>query len=304
MGVVTTLAGAAELDPDESRRLLESLKQGEVLRLGRAPRVLSTEHPLDEEEVRQAGIDPSSQPIASVDLALDPSLVALVSQDCDLVRDIGREPYVVVAPLTRLAEDLHQEVLRFGSSRFFAYPPVDGEKTLALDMRLVFSIEKPALFASALERIGCPLTEPQRSKLRAWLGARFARVAFPDEIADLVVVPIQSAIEALAKDKNYARALGTIAFSGLRYTEGIGQCSLLLLVDPAACDRLSVDENLLTSLTKKLFSRINTPLRDSGYRVMVSLRTADEVSAAELLTHHALPLGDVEPTPGDADVSA
>lgn len=294
MGVASTLAGASELDPDETRRLLESLKQGEVVRIDRAPRVLSLAHPIDQEEVRRAGIDPSLQPVASLDLRLDPALAVVVSQDCDLVRDVGHEPYVLLAPLTRLHEARHAEVLRSGSSRFFAYPPVAGEQTLAVDMRLVFSLEKPAIFTPEIERLGCPLTEPQRSRLRSWLGARFARVAFPDEIADLVVEPIQVAAEALAKDKNYARALSAVRFTGLRYTEGVGQCSLLLLVDAGACVRLKVDDQLLGQLQRKLHGRIHGGTKDTGYEVNVTISTPGEVSALDVLSHHPLPLADVE----------
>lgn len=294
MGVASTLAGAAELDPDESRRLLESLKQGEVVRIDHAPRVLSLAHPIDPEEVKGAGLDPSRQPVATLDLKLDPALAVVVSQDCDLVRDVGHEPYVLLAPLTRLDDKLHAEVLRSGSSRFFSYPAIGGEPTLAVDMRLVFSLEKPAIFTPEVERLGCPLTEPQRSRLRSWLGARFARVAFPDEIADLVVAPIQAAAEALAKDKNYARALSAVGFTGLRFTGGVGQCSLLLLVDAGACVRLKVDDQLLGQLQRKLHGRIHGGTRDTGYEVNVTIASPGEISALEVLSHHPLPLGDFD----------
>jgi hypothetical protein len=272
---------------------LESLKQGEVIRIESAPRMLAPAHPLDREEVRRAGIDPSLHRVASLDLRLDPALAVVISQDCDLVRDVGREPYVLLAPLTRLDGTLHREVMRAGSSRFFSYPPVADESTLAVDMRLVFSLEKPAISASEIERLGCPLTEPQRSRLRSWLGARFARVAFPDEIARLVE-PIRRAAEALGKDENFARAFSAIRFSGLRYTEGVADCSLLLLVEAAACVRLKVNEELLGQLQRRLHGRIHGGTKDTGYAVSVTIATANEISALDLLSHHPLSLGDFD----------
>lgn len=289
MGEVGSLAGLERLDPKVLARLLGSLRQGEALRLDRLPRLVAPEYALTNDELRGA---PRDEPVLTVELPLDPALVVVVSQDCDLVRPVEREPYIQIAALTRVDRELYAEVARLGSSRLFPYPPVGGEEPLVLDVRLIGTIEKPALLSEHVERLGCPLTEPQRSNLRAWLGTRFARVAFPDEIAALVVLPIQRAAEKLAEDANFKRALGTVYFAGLRYTEGIGQCSLLLLVDPAACVRAKVDEQLLALLQKKIYGRVSGGIKDSGYSVAVTVASADEVSAAELLSHHQLALGD------------
>lgn len=291
MSEAAFLAGLERIDPRELEQLLDSLRQGEVLRLDRLPRLLAHEFALSDEEIRGAPLD---EPVLSIELPLDPALVVVVSQDCDLVRPVEREPYVQLAPLTRVDRDLYEEIVRFGSSRFFPYPPVDEEDLLVVDVRVIGTIEKPALLSEHIERLDCPLTEPQRSKLRAWLGSRFARVAFPDEIAKLVVLPIQQAAEKLAEDDNFSRALATLYFSGLRYTEGIGPCSLLLLVDPAACVRLKVAEQLLTSLQKKLYGRVATGVKDSGYSVAVTVASADEISAADMLSHQQLSLGDYD----------
>jgi hypothetical protein len=197
-----------------------------------------------------------------------------------------------IAPLTQVEKDLYDEVSRLGSSRLFAYPPIDGVEPLVLDVRLVGTIEKPALLSEGIERLGCPLTDPHRATLRAWLGARFARVAFPDEIAELVVAPIQRAAQKLAGDANFKRALGTVYFAGLRYTEGLGTCSLLELVDPAACHRVKVDEQLLRQLQNKLYGRVANGVKETGYSVAVTIASADEISAAEMLSHHQFALGD------------
>jgi hypothetical protein len=286
-----SLAGLERLDPAELARLLDSLRQGEVLRLDKLPRLLSPQYALTEEELRGA---PRDEPLISAELPLDPALVVIVSQDCDLVRPVDREPYIQLAALTRVEQGLHDEIVRFGSARFFPYPAVDGESVLVVDARVIATIEKPALLSDQIKRFGCPLTEPQRSQLRGWLGSRFARVAFPDEIAEVVVLSIQRAVEKLADDANFKRALTSVYFAGLRYTEGIGQCSLLLLFDTAACERLSVDEQLLESLRKKLQGRVANGVKDSGYSVTVTLAPADEVSAADMLGHHQLPLGDYD----------
>lgn len=291
MGETGSLAGLERIDPEELERFLASLRQGEVLRLDKLPRLVAPDYALSEEELRGA---PRDEPLLSIELPLDPDLVVVVSQDCDLVRPVEREPYMQVAPLTRVAPELHDEVARSGSSRFFSYPAVDGKKPLVVDVRVLGTIEKTALLSDTVERLGCPLTEPQRSRLRAWLGARFARVAFPDEIDRLVVLPIQRAAEDLAKDANFRRALSTVYFAGLRYTEGIGQCSLLLLVDPAACARLSVSDEQVASLQKKLYGRVANGVKETGYSVAVTVSSAEEVSAADMLSHHQLALGDFD----------
>jgi len=289
VGEVGSLAGLERLDPKELALLLDSLRQGEILRVDKLPRLVSPEYALTDEELRGA---PRDDAVLTVELPLDPALVVVVSQDCDLVRPVEREPYIQIASLTEVEKDLYDEVSRLGSSRLYAYPPVDGVATLVLDVRLVGTIEKPALLSEGIARLGCPLTDPQRAMLRAWLGARFARVAFPDEIAELVVAPIQRASQKLAEDANFKRALGTVYFAGLRYTEGIGNCSLLLLVDSAACHRVKVEEQLLQDLQKKLYGRIANGVKDSGYSVAVTIAPADEISAAEMLRHHQFALGD------------
>jgi hypothetical protein len=275
------------------KELLESLRQGEVLGLNKLPRLLSLKHPLTRAESRGA---PLNVDMVSVELPLDPALVVVISQDCDLVRNTDREPYLQIAPLTRVATDLYEQIGRFGSNRFFTYPPLAEETALVVDVRAVGTIEKPALLSSEIKRLGCPLTEPQRSKLRAWLGARYARVAFPSEITQIVVEPITKAAADLAKDENFKRAFQTVHYAGLRYTEGaegIALCSLLVLVDPGASVRLGVDKELLESLRRKLFGRIATGLKGTGYSVSVTVANAEQISAAEMLTHHSLKIGDI-----------
>lgn len=291
MGETGSLAGLERIDPEELERFLTSLRQGEVLRLDKLPRLVASDYALSEEELRGA---PRDEPLLSIELPLDPDLVVVVSQDCDLVRPVEREPYLQVAPLTHVAPELYDEVARSGSSRFFPYPAVDGKKPLVVDVRVLGTIEKTALLSDTVERLGCPLTEPQRSRLRAWLGARFARVAFPDEIDRLVVLPIQRAAEDLAKDANFRRAISTVYFAGLRYTEGIGQCSLLLLVDPATCVRVGVSDEQVASLQKKLYGRVANGVKETGYSVAVTVSSAEEVSAADMLSHHQLALGDFD----------
>jgi hypothetical protein len=289
VGEVGSLAGLEALEPKELAQLLDGLRQGEVLRIDKLPRLVAPEYALTDEELQGA---PRDEPVLTVELPIEPALVVVISQDCDLVRPVEREPYIQIAPLTRVDKDLYDELARFGSSRLFPYPPVDGVAPLALDVRLVGTIEKPALLSTGIGRLGCPLTDPQRATLRAWLGARFARVAFPDEIAEVVIAPIQRAAQKIAEDANFKRALGTIYFAGLRYTEGLGTCSLLLLVDPAACHRAKVDEQLLEQVQKKLYGRVANGVKETGYSVAVTIASANEISAAEMLSHHQFALGD------------
>jgi hypothetical protein len=289
VGEVGSLAGLDRLDSKELTQLLDSLRQGEVLRLDKLPRLVAPEYALTDEEIRGA---PRDESVLTVELPLKPPLAVVISQDCDLVRPVEREPYLQIAALTKVERGLHEEVVRLGSSRLFPYPPVDGEQPLVLDVRVVGTIEKSALLSKGIARLGCPLTEPQRSTLRAWLGARFARAAFPDEIAELVVQPIQRAAQKLAEDPNFKRALGTVYFAGLQFTEGIGNCSLLLLVDPSRRERAKVDQQLLEHLQKKLYGRVAVGLKETGYSVAVTIASADEISAAEMLSHHQLALAD------------
>src|SRR5439155_18915970 len=141
-------------------------------------------------------------------------------------------PHLVVCPTTEAETETQWNAARAGlGSRLFALPPVAGRDRLMVDTRLVCSLEKPALLADGVEVVACPLSEPERTVFRRWLGRRFGRAAFPAEIDRSVVGPIEKVVARLRQDANFARVLSTVIFYGLRYTPGEGQTTLLILID-------------------------------------------------------------------------
>jgi hypothetical protein len=214
-------------------------------------------------------------------------LCAIVSQDCDLARGLNAEPYVMIAPLSELSGTDWEAASGRRSTRYFAYPGVPGHqgRQLALDLRVVQSIEKAALLSPHVRRTPCPLTEPRRGELRTWLGARFGRFAFPNEVVRQVLDPIDTALARLGANPQCARALPTIVYYGLRWVPGQRSCSLLLVTDPALRERQKVHDADLAPFHKALQKAVNHAARNGDHTIACHVHDAETVSARDLLEH-------------------
>jgi hypothetical protein len=231
---------------------------------------------------------PHEEPVMTMEARIPSGLCAIVSQDCDLSRTPDIEPYVLIAPLTPMADKTYREAADGLSSRFFAYPRVEGREDkpqLVVDMRLVSSLEKTALLSEHIERIPCPLSDPKRDALREFLGRRLGRHAFPDEIVRQVVDPIERALARVHARDHLAGTFASVAFIGLSWTPGKSYCSLLVLLDPSLRERYRVTEQDVDSLLKHLRKQLAHFARDGDYTIVPTVHDVTEVGAVDILSH-------------------
>lgn len=139
----------------------------------------------------------------SVTVESDPGWYVVISQDCDIVRDVAQEPCVVVCPVQWVSQQRWDQ-LRNGpySPRHFPLPEhpdltgTDHTRPVA-SLQYVTSVDKYALVASSVRTIR-PLTGPQRQRLAMWIGRRYARPAHDDLVDQRVLVPCGRRIRELA----------------------------------------------------------------------------------------------------------
>jgi hypothetical protein len=275
------------IDPKELEALLQDLRQGDVVDVGKIISLFSPEHPLYPREVTAA---PHDEPLVTIESRLETQHCVVISQDCDLERVPQFEPYVLLAPLSQVEEKAYKQAKAGLSSRYFAYPPIAGFERVVVDMRLVMSMEKLALLSEYVRRERCLLSDPDRTRLREWLGQRFGRAGLPEEVSRLVLKPIRRAVAKLAEDANFIRVFSSTLYYGLRYTPGRGHCSLLLVTDPGRRAASGVNEDLMHATKKRLENLLAGNMRDSGYSVIVNVVDAQSLNAAELLEHEPLAL--------------
>jgi hypothetical protein len=278
------------IDSEQLKELLKALHQGDVVDVAKTVRMYSPDAPTWPDEVADV---PHEEPVMTMETRHASGLSVIVSQDCDLRREIHVEPYVILAPLTELDAGRHAQAASGQSTRFFAYPPIEGcedRENLVIDMRVLSSLEKTALLSSHVRRIGCPLGEPDRVRLREFVGDRFGRSPLPDDIVRQVVTPIEQALRRVTENANGAAMLAATVFYGLQWTPGRRYVSLMLLTDPARRERFKLGEQELASALKRLRKALTHFARNSDYSILANAHDATEVSAADMLTHEPLAL--------------
>jgi hypothetical protein len=278
------------IDNEQLKGLLKALHQGDVVDVAKTVRLYSPDAPTWPDEVADV---PHEEPVMTMETRHASGLSVIVSQDCDLRREIGVEPYVILAPLTELDAGRYSQAAAGQSTRFFAYPPIEGYEdrhNLVIDMRVLSSLEKTALLSSHVRRIGCPLGEPDRVRLREFVGDRFGRSPLPDDIVRQVVTPIEQALRRVTENANGAAMLAATVFHGLQWTPGRRYVSLMLLTDPARRERFRLGEQELASALKRLRKALTHFARNSDYSIIANAHDATEVSAADMLTYEPLAL--------------
>ena len=104
--------------------------------------------------------------------------VVMLSQTCDIVRDCLDRPFVEVAPLIEVSEQLIEEIRRLKRPAF-AYVPTTSGQRLVADLDRTMTVEK-ALIAGWPRILGWETDDESRDFARA-LARKRSRFAFPDD---------------------------------------------------------------------------------------------------------------------------
>ncbi|MFN8062981.1 MAG: hypothetical protein U0Q12_27765 [Vicinamibacterales bacterium] len=176
-----------ELHDDQRKaldRLRAELHQGDVLHV-EAFAVVGAPEATQLQDTQDAA-EFSRYRLTAVERELAGGLWGVISQTCDIRRDVDVEPFLQISPVLHLPQ-AEWNAARDGlaSTRRFAYPhPVADYQHPVLDVRIVQTIEKTAVVIDSVGPVDTGLDRATRLRLSAWLARRFARHAFPDEIED------------------------------------------------------------------------------------------------------------------------
>lgn len=267
---------------------LKDVRQGDVVDVGKIVYLLSPDTPSHPDDLE--GV-PHEEPVMTADGRIESRRCAILSQDCDLRRSPSIEPYIALAPIVSVSSTEYREASDGMSVRHFAYPSDEASGEIenpVIDVRLVMSIEKTALGSSHVALYSCPLSEPKRSQLGVWLGRRYGRVAFPDEIVRQVIEPIEKAIKRVRENDHYAGFFHAVVFTGMEWTPGRAYCSLLLLTDPVLCERHGVSDDTKDSAIKRINKALTHFAREFDYSIIAAHKDVYACPAAETLSHHEI----------------
>ena len=277
---------APQIDLDELKTVIKATRQGDLLDVGKLVVLFSPDAPLHADEIE--GV-PHEEPLMTRETRLQPGICAIVSQTCDIQRLPDIEPYIVVAPLLNVSDKIYDDAVRGLSTRYFAYPPVEGwDERFVLNLRVVQSIEKAALVSPHVKKLPTPLSDVQRENLRTFMAARFGRPAFPDEVVRQVIEPIERAVHFVTKTPEGARVLAAAEFFGLRWTPGKSHCSVLVLLDPSKRVQHKANDPEVAAAQKQMQKKLHEYASKGDYTIKPYFRDADTLAASELLQHHEL----------------
>lgn len=120
-------------------------------------------------ETRMTGVVPVAEQVPGV---------VVLSQTCDIVRTYRNRPYLEIAPLVKLDEEIVEQVRRLKRPAF-AYVPRTAHKGLVADLDRVMTVEK-AVVAKWNRTPGWTMDEEIRAFAFA-ISRKRSRFAFPDD---------------------------------------------------------------------------------------------------------------------------
>jgi hypothetical protein len=245
--------------------------------------------PVDEEGIWAAG----AVRIAS-------GWTAIVSQTCDVVREIDHVEHLQLMPLVELSEEEWTGALNGRRGTLFSLPPTEGLplRFPAIDCAISFPVSKAALAHRGVQTLNAPLDPAARVLLSHWLMRRVGRHAFPDELEQHVLGPLRDRV-AKSMGKNSPAGFLALCLIGVwSSTEWAAAVSIIFVVDENRLKALGVDldvqmaANDLLGSARKQLGKHQLTVQLTG-----TVRTLAAVSAFDLFVAHrqvdldALPVG-------------
>lgn len=248
---------------------LDSLEQGIILRIP-ALAIIDA--------------DPDTGAASFTEFDTPTGLCIVVTQTCDAVRELAIEPYLQVAPVKDVDESVWTRS-RAGrlSPRYFALPRgTAGVPGPVVDLRLIATIDKRLVLGEQFALVDC-LAARLRGPFSEWLGRRFARHAFDDDLEQELLGLIR---RRLADRFNSEQADGPLVRSieGVFVSQIERAIKLLLLVEPGTKTSSQLDdEDKLRRAAATLFRPIFTRAREHGWSLRTPICEASELNGFELL---------------------
>jgi hypothetical protein len=181
---------------------LAEWRQGDVASLRVVNWIGAPSEPLTEASAQAA----SDTDLATATVHSEVDAVVVITQTCDIVRDCGTRPLVVVAPLVRLDGPAASEALR-GMRPRFANVPALGPTAFA-DLDHIVTVEKSVL-ASA-DRMPGTSSDAEIRRFGLQVGRKHGWFAFPDDLAVALRGLIPRISDKHAKQSREGRALAAL----------------------------------------------------------------------------------------------
>lgn len=195
---------------DKERERLDryraELQQGDVLHvhafaIGGAPESTTSEETREAQEFAEFAV-------TTVERRLRTGLWAIVTQTCDIRRDLDVEPFLHLAPIVELDPPAWRAAQAGrGGPRLYSYPPIADIDYPALDVRMPITIEKAALGTASTDPLALRFDPHERAQLSRWLARRYARHAFPDDLEAEVLDALRDSVKARRGKDSEAGAL-------------------------------------------------------------------------------------------------
>jgi hypothetical protein len=241
----------------EGSPLLDAWRQGD---LALAPLELSVLM-IDDEGVFWQGIDA-------------PHGVAILSQSCDIIRDVEARPYVQVAGLVpATADEIARAIRREIPSRI--HLECLNDSGLLIDLDLTATVHKTVV--STWQRTAGCISNDETRRVARGLARHRKRFAFPDKF-NALIVPIRRWIESKRSKQsshgNFVRALHEVRVKCDNWDAPTELTFLAIVNHIPAPDELTVWEEAAKALEGKA---AHDDYPDAEFRIV----TYDSISARE-----------------------
>ena len=295
-------------------QLLHTLRQGDLISLGAVTLVGAG----PSAAVTAAGAEVDDDTLWSVTIESDVGWYVVVSQDCDIVRDPGEEPCIVVCPLVHVSMERWRQ-LRSGpySPRHFPFPDEEELRSgddgwPAASLLYVSNVDKTALLHGSVRQLSL-LTGPQRARFGRWVARRYGRPAHDDLVERDVLSKAGARIRQLARSYSSADSptdvMRLVVTTEEWYVEATDRNIKLHAIltegsanDAGLWDNKAADwhhqriEQAAEQLRKDLAKRLPA---NSGYALAVNPTTLDRVPASQFLSWAAWTLEGSDPLGDD-----
>ena len=185
--------------------------------------------------------------------------MALITQDCDILKPPQEFPYVEFALVLETSNaGVIREADSLTSARFFRLDdPASGTPAQVLDYRFRAQADKGVLFQHPAQNdLLDQMDSRRRAIFREWLGRRLGREAVSDEDTQRIVEPIRKAWKQLSLDSPATAAAWESKTSELRFRHADDGRLQLYVITHEAIDLADVD---LLELTDWAVDTIDWP---------------------------------------------